>query len=164
MNGLAPWTALTRRPSVQCESAFGDALFEQKVAIGRTRPSLLINLRVTISTRKRDGKFPDDLRAGDQRLNPACGDHACPSVSAQFEPTDRAGGTIGYCDAFDPVGLGTDEFAGAVPSDGAPGNGTGSRMVRSFDRRLLVHPVTSKSEAAAAARRNVVFIGHLLRE
>ena len=144
--------------------ALGEAMFKQKVAIGRTRPSLRINLRVAVSTRKRDGKVPDDLRPGDQHLNPACGDHACPLVSAQFEPTDRVGGTIGYWDAFDPVGLGTDEFAGAVPSVGAPGNCTGSRMVRSFDRRLLVHPVTSKSEAAAAARRNVVFIGHLLRE
>ena len=40
----------------------GEAMFKQKVAIGRTRPSLLINLRVSISTRKRDGKVPDDLR------------------------------------------------------------------------------------------------------
>ncbi len=116
-------------------------------------------------------KVLDDLRAGYQCLNPARGDHAYPPVSAQFEPTDRVGGTIGYCDGFapvgdavDPVGAGTDEFAGAVPSDGALGNCTGSRMVRSFDRRLLVHPVTSKSKTAAAASRNVVFIDHLLRE
>jgi hypothetical protein len=141
-------------------------MLKEKVALDRTLPFQPHRRALDHRHARGDGKIPDGLRAGSERLDPACSDLAYSPASAQFEPTDRAGGTIGYCDAFGPAGLGTDEFAGAgaAPSDGAPGNCTGSRMVRSFDRRLLVHPVTSKSEAAAAARRNVVFISHLLRE
>lgn len=57
MSGLTSRTAMTGPAFLQCESGFGEAMFKQKVAIGRTWPSLPNHVRVPLGTCKEMERF-----------------------------------------------------------------------------------------------------------